>query len=814
MFDSRNPGGLEPPSPSPDSPHQDTSSYITHVLEQRPDLQRVIHRTLLQRLIADGITTQHEIEKLAGIDLQLSDFPADTHERRWTREERQQLNQAIRELAAQHLALQEVEYHVGTAIYEATEYTLTDYVLDPVHKMTGPGLIEHLQSFCACPPSADPKQWNPESQLDEAEREALRVKLAQTLLTEDSKLVRVAQKLFSVSDYLEIAQQCITTDNGIGHIGGKMTGLLLTHKALTIDEDTARIAFGFDLEPDPHPDYLPLRKPEAVTLTAEDVFESVISLNNLHRYRMHKRLPLAEVKTLEEQTEAVFRNIDFPPDIERKLLAFVKRVEGQGPFMVRSSSLLEDSTNAPFSGIYDSVVFTNIGTAEERLEQLKAAIGEVYASTYTEKAVGYRKRFAHLDLFDREENMGVTIQRMVGLQVGKYFITPMSGVGFSYNDEIPDETYNPEDGIVTVAMGNGKAIVDPNPENPTRDLHLTRPHVRLEREHSVDAIAAASQRYVFAVDMEQGKFIKKDIFELQREVDFPLEFVPVLSCERDGRLTQGISRGGVHHITFDCLSHDNRFTEKMKWAFRRLRSIFGHEVDIELASDFHSLTILQGRRELEYTDAGFVSVPKNLSPEQTVIEISGEKMTPTCSIEDISHIVSIDPRGYTDLFQGHGRSAVLDSVSKVVDTIRQLNDQLPKGKFIIMGPGRWGTNMDESLYGIPVDLAHISNAALLIERVESGDTFHFASASGGAHWRSGLKMVDLRVLPLYPQREGTTLSPSIFSGENTLAQWVLPDRAEQLKDVIHVVDVAKETEGRLLHFASNRQERRAALWVK
>ena len=69
---------------------------------------------------------------------------------------------------------------------------------------------------------------------------------------------------------------------------------------------------------------------------------------------------------------------------------------GEVPIIVRSSSILEDGYDNSFSGKYESVFCSNIGTMDERLDALENAIKRVYASALSVDALEYRKKEIYL----------------------------------------------------------------------------------------------------------------------------------------------------------------------------------------------------------------------------------------------------------------------------------------------------------------------------------------------------------------------------------------------------------------------------------
>jgi phosphoenolpyruvate synthase/pyruvate phosphate dikinase len=86
------------------------------------------------------------------------------------------------------------------------------------------------------------------------------------------------------------------------------------------------------------------------------------------------------------------------------------------------------------------------------------AIKLVYASTYFRSARDYRKALGH---GDKDEKMALIIQEVVGKRYQNRFYPELSGVMRSYN-YYPMEPAAPEEGVVNLALGLGKTIVDGN----------------------------------------------------------------------------------------------------------------------------------------------------------------------------------------------------------------------------------------------------------------------------------------------------------------------------------------------------------------
>ena len=77
----------------------------------------------------------------------------------------------------------------------------------------------------------------------------------------------------------------------------------------------------------------------------------------------------------------MFKNATFPHEILEGFRRIIRDLEGK-PIIVRSSSLLEDSFGAAFSGKYKSLFVANTGTEDERLYSLVDAVTEAVSYTH------------------------------------------------------------------------------------------------------------------------------------------------------------------------------------------------------------------------------------------------------------------------------------------------------------------------------------------------------------------------------------------------------------------------------------------------
>ncbi len=160
---------------------------------------------------------------------------------------------------------------------------------------------------------------------------------------------------------------------------------------------------------------------------------------------------------------------------------------------------------------------------------------------------------------------------------------------------------------------------------------------------------------------------------------------------------------------------------------------------------------------------------------------------------DITHVVYVDPYRYSQIPD-------LQTLLAVGRAVGQLNKLLPKRQFILIGPGRWGSRGDVKL-GVSVSYADISNTAMLVEVARKRGNY-VPDLSFGTHFFQDLVESSIRYLPLYPDEPGISFNEPFFLESSNILPDILPDYAS-LSDVLHVIDVPRETAGRVLRVYMN-----------
>jgi hypothetical protein len=186
-----------------------------------------------------------------------------------------------------------------------------------------------------------------------------------------------------------------------------------------------------------------------------------------------------------------------------------------------------------------------------------------------------------------------------------------------------------------------------------------------------------------------------------------------------------------------------------------------------------------------------MEIPANI-PDEAVLFTAG-KYVPNGCVNDIAHIVYIDPDKY-------GEIAKYTDLLLVGQAVGRLNKILPRHQFILMGPGRWGSRGDIKL-GVRVTYSDINNSAMLIEVARKKGNY-VPDVSFGTHFFQDLVESGIRYLPIYPDDPGIKFNEHfLLTAPNKLGEFC-PECA-QLTDAIRVIDVPEATGGKILRVLMN-----------
>ena len=477
---------------------------------------------------------------------------------------------------------------------------------------------------------------------------------------------------------------------GTGALGGKASGLVFIKDVLAEALDKATL-LGVEVS-------VP-----TMAVVATDFFDEFLERNHL------AKLPFDELP--DDRIGHHFQQTDLPVELLGDLRALSEQVKT--PLAIRSSSLLEDALDRPFAGVYATKMIPNNQLdADTRFRRLVEAVKFVWASTYFREAREYIRTTGRQP---SEEKMAVIIQEVVGLRHDDRFYPDMSGVARSYNFYSTPPS-QPDDGVVNLALGLGKTIVDGGITWTYSPAYPQKP----PPFGSVDELIAGTQSEFWAVNMGKAPIYDpvSEVEYLTRanlqdaEADEALRFVAsTYDPERD-RVVPGIGGRGARILNFAPLLQLEQFplNRAVKALLAAAEDSLQAKVEIEFAA-----TIEQHRDEEPKFRLGFLQVrPMVVSHE--VVEVTSQDLANPAAIvasdcvmgngveEGICDVVYVRPEAFSPM-----------QTPRIAHELGALNHKLSDGRrpYLLIGFGRWGSSHPS--LGIPVDWSQISGARTIVE---------------------------------------------------------------------------------------------------
>jgi pyruvate,water dikinase len=614
-------------------------------------------------------------------------------------------------------------------------------------------------------------------ELPPASKRGVQVSLIRRFLSDQPEFINIAKDYIEIDDFYNILDSIFFTPGSHGRLGGKSTGLFLAHqiikKSRTPDD-------GLDS----------IKVPKTWYLTSDILF-NFLSHNNLNEVVEQKYKDINQVRLEYPHILQTFKNCNFPTEIVQGLSMILDDFKDK-PIIVRSSSLLEDRAGAAFSGKYKSLFLANQGNKQERLAALTDAIAEVYASAFGPDPIDYR---AERGLLDFVEEMGIMIQEVVGTRIGEYYFPAYAGVVFSRNEFRWSPRIKQEDGLLRFVPGLGTRAVD----RLTNDYPvLVAPgQIGLRVNTTVDEVVRYAPKNMDVINLKTNRFETVEIRELLKKFGSDIPDINSIISIYDGQVIRTPLGNQVDFgkddlvVTFEGLLTKTKFIDHLKSLITLLEKKLNTPVDIEFACDGKDFYLLQCRSQSYTEGAEPAQIPQNIPKERIVF--SANRYISNGRIPDIAHIVYVDPQKYEEITDHSSLAAVGRAVGS-------LNKLLSRKRFILMGPGRWGSRGDIKM-GVKVTYSDISNTAVLIEIArKKGD--YLPEPSFGTHFFQDLVESKIRYLPLYPDDSGTVFNESFFKNAENMLPNVLPEYAS-LSDTLKVIDVIKTTGGLLLRILMN-----------
>ncbi|MFQ5429538.1 MAG: PEP/pyruvate-binding domain-containing protein [Phycisphaerae bacterium] len=708
--------------------------------------------------------------------------------------ERNWVHQITREHAVRHFRPQEIDEMVNLTLKREEADRLRAIVT--LGSVSFRLLADTVKRFCALPEG--------ELQLTRDEAIGIRVGLIRHLVSDQLEFIAIAKKHLRIRDFDDIIDRTIGPEAGMGRVGGKAAGMYLAATILGANRTgrttvPATAADQPEFRPSATPaDTWPVAIPESYYLRS-DVIEDFLAFNGLGEYQNQKYKTAEEIHKEYHLIKSVFRNADFPAGIVDQLRTMLEKI-GDHPLIVRSSSLLEDRFGTAFSGKYASLFVANQGTLTKRLRALLGAIAEVYASALGPDPLLYRREH---DLSDYEEDMAVLIQKVVGKRFGPYFAPAFAGVAFSRNDYRWSPRIKREDGLLRIVMGLGTRAVDRVAGESPRLVALGIPTLRHESTNT--EIMCGCQRSIDVINLKKNRLESITLKRLLKHArDFPLlDRCVSIRQERMLRPPAGTfidADPSDLFITFDKLMSEGSFPRQLRLILKKLESAYGVAVDIEFAHDGEKLFLLQCRTLSQSAESVAIPIPEDIPQERIIF--SANRFVRSGLVENIEYVVYVDPRDYDAV-------PTRDKRIEVARVVGRLNEQLANRRFILIGPGRWGSN--DIRLGVPVTYADINRSKMLIEVARERDGY-VPEVSYGTHFFQDLVEANIVYLPLYPDDHRNRFNDTFLSNSPNCLEQLLPGSAE-MAGIVRAIHVPAVGGGRYLTVVMNGLDDRALAYL-
>lgn len=599
-------------------------------------------------------------------------------------------------------------------------------------------------------------------------------RLLRMVISRDARILELAREYLTLDDMLDIGRRVI----GTGMIGGKAVGMLLAQAILKrhAPERWRGLLEGHDS-----------------FYIGADVFYTFLVRNGCWWIRRRQKTASDFLEGAQQIRRRIITGV-FPREAEDELARMLDYF-GCSPIIVRSSSLLEDNFGNAFAGKYESVFCPNQGSFQQRLEDFKSAVRTVYASAMSEDALAYRKCHG---LLDKEEQMGLLVQRVSGVQRADLFFPDAAGVAFSYNPYVWHEDIDPEAGIVRLVFGLGTRAVNRADDDYTRIIALNAPLQTPESgraagrkyyQHKVDVLDLGANHLT---TMDFGQVLKR--IENGQCTSWRLVSMRDQELERRNRQGERQSASPLF-INFDRFLKETHFVEDMRNGLEIIQKAYRYPVDVEFTLNFaaekeYRINIVQCRPLQVKGNARAEALPDNIPEDRILLRSSGPVIGQTRS-DVVDRFIFVNPETYGQLpVQERHR------IARLIGQLTHCDAVCQHPQVMLLGPGRWGTSTPS--LGVPVNFAEIENVSVLCEIVAMREDL-VPDVSMGTHFFSELVEMEMLYLTLFPDKADSVLASRFFlEAPNHLAE-ALPG-AEPYADVVrllHLDDIAPGARARL-----------------
>ncbi len=613
----------------------------------------------------------------------------------------------------------------------------------------------------------------------------IKVVLIKAMLSDHLPYLGIAKDWFDIKDLKKILNNRI----GRGKIGGKAAGIMLAENILRKSGKDVLLS--------------DLRFPRSWFLGA-DVFYQFTQINILFEFANQKYKDEAQVRMEHPEIQRQFQRGNFPEEIITGLRELLKEV-GSLPIIVRSSSLLEDSFGTSFAGKYESYFCPNQSTLEENLDSLLIAIKKVYASVYSPDVLLYRRS---VGLTDYDERMAILIQEAKGRKHGETYYPDAAGVAFSRNQFRWSPQISRSAGFLRLVYGYGTRAVEHVGDDYPRLVALSHPELR--PESSPREVHRYSQSLMDLIDLRRNAFTSRPVADVLTRDTPHLRWIAQLYDQDDLQdLVSMPLKWQPQNIvlSFDGLLRRTTFPDQMRRILDTLENAYKGPVDTEfvlMLEDSANLVpdpviyLVQCRPQSHLTSES-QTIPRDIQPEHRLF--LSTRMVPDGRVSDIRYAVYVSPEALLKA-ESQGEKMALARL------IGRINHQLRGENFILIGPGRWGSNNPD--IGIPVTYADIYRARALIELATDARA---PEPSYGTHFFQDLLEAQIFPLAISLKNQQDMFNRDFFEKASNALPDLLPED-QAWETVVRIIDIPAAAGGKMIELVMDGDESQALAYLK
>ncbi|MCR4591509.1 MAG: PEP/pyruvate-binding domain-containing protein [Lachnospiraceae bacterium] len=582
-------------------------------------------------------------------------------------------------------------------------------------------------------------------------------KMCRIMMTRDERLQVLLRKHFSPEDYFDTRSHMV----GTGMIGGKACGMLLARAIIR------NKAPEIDSVMEEHDSFF----------IGSDMFYTYIVDNGFWDLKIRQRSDEEYFSLAEEFAESIMGGV-FSEDMEAQFVNILEYY-GHDPFIVRSSSILEDGFGNAFAGKYESVFCVNRGELSDRLKEFEDAIRTVYASTMSLSALDYRKRRG---LDKKDEQMALLVQRISGSYYGQFFMPCAAGVAYSYSPYKFLRSIDQTAGMLRLVMGLGTSAVDRIDGSYPRLVSLDNPeatnYTTVAEKHRF------SQRKAEAIDTA-GRCL--NLVDSDTILENLPRYLKNILSERDMEAENSLKSmgrsGEVRFVSCKGIVSNREMMNRMREMLQAVSSEYEHAVDVEFTINTapdgeYAINLLQCRPLKVYKDEAEIRIPEETDKDKILVESRHSSMGLSRK-EAVDLVVYVDPVKYYNLPYSEKPAA-----AKLIGKINWKYRNSGK-KLVLMVPGRICTSSPE--LGIPASFSDISGFEAVFE-IEERTAGYNPELSYGSHIFQDLVEQEILYSAVFTSDNETVFSPErLYASEDISRQF---EAESSLCDVVRVFDTS------------------------